>query len=387
MAHVSDSEQGLSVNEAERLAHEKNISVGIDRSVAVRPGEELDAEKLAAYLREHLPDLASDAPLEIEQFPSGHSNLTYLLCVGEREMVLRRPPFGARIKTAHDMGREYHILTHLAGVYTRVPRVLAFCEDESVLGAPFYVMERLKGVILRAAAPTGLELTPSLMRALCENFMSNLVEIHRIDYQSAGLGDLGRPAGYVRRQIEGWTQRYSNARTDDLPDIERVAAWLAEHMPPDAGAALIHNDYKYDNLVLAPDDISRIIGVLDWEMATIGDPLMDLGTSLGYWVDPNDPPELQALRFGLTTLPGNLNRRELAEHYAQLSGRDVSDILFYYVYALFKIAIIVQQIYARYKAGLTQDKRFARLGDAVRVLGQAAMLAIDKKRIDDLTST
>ena len=228
-------------------------------------------------------------------------------------------------------------------------------------------------------------LPPGLMRALSENFIDNLVEIHRVDYQAAGLGDLGRPAGYVRRQIEGWTQRYVNARTDDIPDVERVAAWLAEHTPDaDSGSALIHNDYKYDNLVLSPDDPASIIGVLDWEMATLGDPLMDLGTSLGYWVDPDDPPELQRLAFGLTTLPGNLNRRELAQRYAQQGERDISNILFYYVYALLKIAVIVQQIYARYKAGFTQDERFARLIDAVWALGQTAVLAIDKGRIDDL---
>jgi aminoglycoside phosphotransferase (APT) family kinase protein len=357
----------------------------IDSSAIVRSGEELDTEKLDRYLRQYISDLAFTA-LQVEQFPSGHSNLTYLLRVGEREMVLRRPPFGAKIKTAHDMGREYHILLRLADVYARVPRVLAYCEDESVLGAPFYVMERIKGIILRASAPKGLDLNPATMRALSENLVSNLVEIHAVDYEAAGLGELGRPAGYVRRQIEGWTQRYMNARTDDIPAVERVAAWLADHMPPDTNArgTLIHNDYKYDNLVLAPDDLARIIGVLDWEMATIGDPLMDLGTSLGYWVDPGDPPELQALRFGVTILPGNLNRRELVEHYARLSGRDVSNILFYYVYALFKIAVIGQQIYARYKAGLTQDARFARLIDAVRVLGQTGLLAIEKGRMDDL---
>jgi aminoglycoside phosphotransferase (APT) family kinase protein len=364
-----------------------DIQNWIDKTATVRQGEELDPEKLATYLRQHIPDLEASAALEIEQFPSGHSNLTYLLRVGQREMVLRRPPFGAKIKTAHDMGREYKILLHLADVYSKVPRVLAYCEDPAVLGAPFYVMERLKGIVLRASAPKGLDLTPALMRQLAENFLSNLVEIHGVDYQAVGLGDLGRPAGYVRRQIEGWTQRYANARTDDIPDIEWVAAWLTEHTPPDADArgALIHNDYKYDNLVLSPSDVSHIIGVLDWEMATIGDPLMDLGTSLGYWVDPGDPPELQMLAFGLTPLPGNLNRRELAQRYALLSGRDISNILFYYVYALLKIAVIVQQIYARYKAGFTKDERFARLGDAVRVLGKTAVLAIDKGRIDDLT--
>jgi len=357
----------------------------MDQSAAVRRGEELDAEKLAAFLRQHIPGLEASATLEIEQFPSGHSNLTYLLRVGERELVLRRPPFGAKIKSAHDMGREYLILARLADVYPKVPRVLANCEDEAVLGAPFYVMERLKGIILRAMAPKGLELTPAVMRALAESFVDNLVEIHRVDYRAAGLGDLGRPAGYVRRQIEGWTQRYINARTDDIPDIERVAEWLAGHMPSEVDATLIHNDFKYDNLVLALEDVSRIVGVLDWEMATIGDPLMDLGTSLGYWVDPGDPPELQTLRFGLTTLPGNLNRRELAQRYAQHSGRDGSNLLFYYVYALWKIAVIVQQIYARYKAGLTHDERFAAMIQAVRVLGRMAVMAIHKGRIDDLT--
>ncbi len=358
----------------------------IDEPTTVRPGEELDKARLAAYLRQHIPDLGGSAALEVKQFPSGHSNLTYLLRIRDRELVLRRPPFGAHIKTAHDMRREYHILSHLAHAYAKIPRVLVYCEDESVLGVPFYVMERLKGIILRGAVPKGLELSPELMHVLSERFVHNLVEIHQVDYEAAGLGDLGRPAGYVRRQIEGWTQRYHNARTDDLGDIERVAAWLAEHVPSDAdaGGALIHNDYKYDNLVLAPDDLSNIIGVLDWEMATIGDPLMDLGTTLGYWVDPNDPPELQVLRFGLTTLPGNLNRRELAQSYAQQSGRNISNILFYYVYALLKIAVIVQQIYARYKAGFTRDERFATMIHAVRVLGETAIAAIEKGRIDDL---
>lgn len=354
----------------------------IDQPTTVRQGEELDTAKLEAYFRAHVPALTG--PIRVEQFPAGHSNLTYLLHVGEREFVLRRPPFGAKIKSAHDMGREYYILSHMVDVYPQVPRPLIYCGDESVLGAPFYVMERLKGVILRAAVPEGLELPPALMRSLSENFVHNLVKIHAVDYEAAGLGDLGRPAGYVTRQIEGWTKRYHNARTDDIPDIERIVAWLAEHMPPETGASLIHNDYKYDNLVLDPDDMRKIIGVLDWEMATIGDPLMDFGTSLGYWVDPDDPAELRSMAVVLTTLPGNLTRRELAQLYAERSGRDLSNILFYYVYALFKIAVIAQQIYARYKAGLTSDERFAVFIFAVRMLAKTAVQAIDKRRIDDL---
>jgi aminoglycoside phosphotransferase (APT) family kinase protein len=355
----------------------------IDKAVTVRQGEELDTQVLADYLQTHVPGL-SGSELQILQFPSGHSNLTYLLRIGERELVLRRPPFGAKIATAHDMQREFNILSHLINVYPKVPRPLIYCEDPTVLGAPFYIMERLQGVILRSAAPNGLQLTVDKMRSLSENFVDNLVEIHQLDYQAAGLGDLGHPQGYVQRQIEGWTRRYHNARTDDIPEIQRVAGWLAENLPPEVGTSMIHNDYKYDNLVLNPEQLSEIVGVLDWEMATVGDPLMDLGTSLGYWVDPDDPPQLQSMAFGLTTLPGNLNRRQLAERYAQKSGLDLTNLTFYYVYALFKIAVIVQQIYARYKAGFTHDERFATLIFAVQLLGKVAVQAIDKGRIDNL---
>ena len=347
----------------------------IDQPRDVRGGEELPIEKLAAYLQQHLPDLSGD--VVVKQFPSGHSNLTFLLQIGEQEFVLRRPPFGANIKTAHDMGREYKILSHLHPVYGKVPRPLLYCGDESVLGAPFYVMERVRGIILRAKPPQELALTPEVMRDLSLAFVDNLAAIHAVDYVAAGLDDLGKPHGYVARQARGWTERYVNAKTDDIPDIERVAAWLAEHLPPESGATLIHNDYKYDNLVLDPQDL-HIRAVLDWEMATIGDPLMDLGTSLGYWVEANDSEELRALAFGLTMLPGNLSRGEIVQRYAQTSRRDVSHIQFYYVYALFKIAVIVQQIYNRYKQGYSHDPRFANMIDAVRVLAKIAAREIER---------
>ena len=341
----------------------------IDQPRDVRGGEELPIEKLAAYLQQHLPDLSSD--LVVKQFPSGHSNLTFFLQLGEREFVLRRPPFGANIKTAHDMGREYKILSHLHPVYSKAPQPLLYCDDESIIGAPFYVMERVRGIILRAKPPQELALTPEVMRDLSLAFVDNLAAIHAVDYAAVGLGDLGKPQGYIARQVRGWTERYVNAKTDDIPDLERTAAWLAEHLPPESGAALIHNDYKYDNLVLNPNDLA-IRAVLDWEMATIGDPLMDLGTSLGYWVERDDPEELRALAFGLTMLPGNLTRVEIVQRYAQTSGRNVSHIQFYYVYALFKIAVIVQQIYNRYKQGYSHDPRFANMINAVRVLGKTA---------------
>lgn len=354
----------------------------IDQSAAVRTGEELDIEKLAAYLQSHLPDLSG--PLAVTQFPRGFSNLTYLLQVGERELVLRRPPFGANIKGGHDMGREYTILSHLQAVYPKVPQTLLYCDDESVLGAPFYVMERVQGVILRVSLPDEAIPPPEVISRVAGSFIDNLAELHAVDYHAAGLGNLGKPAGYVRRQIEGWTRRYHNAQTDDLPDVERMAAWLADNMPPESGAALIHNDYKYNNLMLHPDDWSQIIAVLDWEMSTLGDPLLDLGSTLGYWIDPNDPPVMQYLKFSPSHWPGNPSRTELVQRYAQKSGRDVSHIVFYYVYGLFKLAVIIQQIYRRYKLGYTKDPRFAELDQVVRLCGQIAAQAIAKNRIDGL---
>ena len=247
----------------------------LDQPQKTRPGEELDVGKLEVYLQQALPGLGG--LIEIQQFPRGYSNLTYLLRVGERELVLRRPPFGAKIKTAHDMGREYHILSHLTAVYSKVPRPCAYCADEAVLGAPFYIMERVKGIILRTNPPEGLDLTPTLMGRISEGFMENLAEIHSIDYVSAGLGELGRPEGYVSRQVEGWIKRYLNARTDDISEMDRLAGWLVEHKPAEAGACLIHNDYKYDNLVLAPENPARIKAVLDWEMATVGYWILEVG--------------------------------------------------------------------------------------------------------------
>jgi aminoglycoside phosphotransferase (APT) family kinase protein len=307
------------------------------------------------------------------------------LRLADRELVLRRPPIGAKIKTAHDMSREYRILSHLYPVYNKVPRPLLFCEDEEILGAPFYVMERVRGIILRAQPPQGVELSSQVMRGLSDTFIENLAEIHEVDYEAAGLGDLGAPQGYVRRQVAGWIRRYRNAHTDDVPAIEQLADWLQQNLPPDSPrAALIHNDYKYDNLVLAPEDLTRVIAVLDWEMATIGDPLMDLGTSLGYWVEATDPEEWQRYGFGLTSLPGSFTRTELVEHYSKRTGRRIEDPVFYFAYGLLKIAVIVQQIYFRYQKGLTRDLRFAQLGELVKACGNMAQRAIDHKRIDRL---
>jgi len=355
----------------------------LDQSHPVRAGEEVDEAKLHAYLIKHLSGLVG--PLVVEQFPSGFSNLTYLVRSGDRELVLRRPPIGAKIKTAHDMAREYRILSHLYPVYRKVPQPLLYCDDESIIGAPFYVMERVNGVILRAQLVKGVELSPTVMQQLSQAFVDNLIEIHEVDVQEAALADLGVPQGYVKRQVEGWTKRYYNARTGEVAEVERLAAWLHDHLPEDSlSSALIHNDFKYDNLVLSPDNLSNVIAVLDWEMATLGDPLMDLGTSLGYWVESDDSQEWQSNGFVMTKLPGNFTRGEIVDYYVHRSGREIGDPVFYYAYGLLKIAVIVQQIFFRYQQKLTKDPRFASLDRLVKACGRQAQLAIDSGRVDHL---
>lgn len=351
-----------------------------DRAGAVREGELLDAERLARYLHEQL-GIDADGPIAITQFPSGHSNLTYLVRVGERELILRRPPFGSRVKTAHDMGREYRILSQLHRVLPQAPRALAYCDDAAVLGAPFYVMERLVGVILRRRLPAGLAIDADTARRLSEAFVDQLAALHAVDYHVAGLGDLGKPEGYVERQVSGWTRRYQDARTDEIADVEWIAQWLAGCIPPESGAALVHGDFKYDNLVLDAADLTRVVGILDWEMATLGDPLVDLGVALGYWVQADDSQILRQFAFGPTDLPGTLTRRELAERYAARTGRSLDHLVFYYCFALFKTAVVAQQIYYRYRQGLTKDPRFAALGEGVKVLARAAVVAAESGRV------
>jgi aminoglycoside phosphotransferase (APT) family kinase protein len=343
-----------------------------DHATAVRSGEELDLTKLEPLLRSHFPDVPG--ALSLAQFPSGHSNLTYLVCLGDREMVLRRPPFGSKVKTAHDMSREYHVLSKLHVVYPQAPRALLYCEDPSVLGCPFYVMERLRGIILRRNPPEGLAIGAETARQLSEAFVDNLARLHGLDCTAIGLADLGKPQGYLDRQVGGWIERYHGSQTHDLAEVEKVSVWLKEHKPHEAACALIHNDYKYDNVVLDPADITRIVGVLDWEMCTIGDPLSDLGTALAYWVDAQDPEDLQKIRWGPTTLPGNMTRAQLLQRYAQATAHDVSGMDFYLTFARFKVAVIIQQIYYRYHLGLTKDERFASMPGIVALLLRASLL-------------
>ncbi len=354
-----------------------------DQAEEPREEERFDPERLRPFLEASLPGVSG--PLSLLQFCKGHSNLTYLVRCGDRELVLRRAPFGAKIKSAHDMRREFTILSALQGAYSKAPRPVAFCDDESLLGARFYLMERVHGVVLRGATPpAGVVFTAELLRATSSALLDNLADLHAVDLVATGLASVGHPEGYLARQVSGWTERYAKAKTDELGEVTAAADWLAGNLPAQSGASLIHNDYKYDNVMLDPADLTRIVAVLDWEMATVGDPLSDLGSLLGYWVDPDDPEELRERPYGPTLLPGSLSRAQLVERYAQRSGRDPSSILFYYVFALFKIAVILQQIYKRFVDGHTRDPRFGALIHSVRILARQSARALEKGRIHGL---
>ena len=337
-----------------------------DRPTVVRAGEELDIPKLESFLRNHFP--GASGPMRVEQFPSGHSNLTYSVHLGETQLVLRRPPFGSKVKSAHDMSREFRVLSKLRPSYPPAPVVLLFCDDVSILGAPFYIMTPIHGIILRRDPPAGMDFSPTTARRLSESFVDNLVLLHGLDYQSMGLADLGKPEGYLDRQVRGWTERYVGSQTHDYPEVNAIAEWMRQHMPQTPGTTLIHNDYKYDNTVLDSTDLAKIIGLLDWEMSTIGDPLTDLGAALAYWVNADDSEELQRIRWGPTNSAGSLTRAQFAERYAQKTGRDLSNVPFYLTFARFKLAVIVQQIYFRFHQGLTKDQRFASMPGLIQTL-------------------
>jgi aminoglycoside phosphotransferase (APT) family kinase protein len=345
----------------------------------VRAGEELDLARLEPFLASHFPESAG--PLAAEQFLSGHSNLTYLIRLGAREMVLRRPPFGSKVKTAHDMTREFRVLSKVHPAYAPAPKVLSYCDDESIIGSPFYLMEPIWGTIIRKDPPLNIPFTAETAKRLSEAFIDNLAQLHSLNYVAIGLADFGKPEGYLERQVRGWTERYYGSQTHDITEVERISAWMKEKMPRSSDATLVHNDYKYDNIVLDSDDLTKIAGVLDWEMATIGDPLTDLGTALAYWVDPTDSEELQRIRWCPSTSAGSLTRAQLVGRYAEVTGRDVSNMAFYLTFARFKVAVIVQQIYYRYQQGLTKDARFAAMPEVVKILLRASLHSAESNRI------
>ncbi|MDM8349584.1 phosphotransferase family protein [Pseudomonas sp. sp1636] len=351
-----------------------------DQSTRIREGEELDAEIIDQYLKAHIPGLTGQP--QISQFPGGASNLTYLLEYPEQELVLRRPPFGHKAKSAHDMGREYRILNQLYEAFPYCPKAYVHCTDETVIGTEFYVMQRVNGIILRSDMPAELNFSPAQTSALCKSFIDKLVELHNVDYQACGLGDLGKPQGYVQRQIGGWSDRYEKALTPDAPLWEPVKAWLNDKMPADhPKPAIVHNDYRFDNVILDPHTPSQIIGVLDWELTTLGDPLMDLGNTLAYWIEAGDPPPVQLMRRQPSNAPGMLTRQGFADYYAERAGIEIKSIDFYYTYGLFRLAGIVQQIYYRYYHGQTQDKRFAQFVQMNKLLEQMSLQVIAKSQL------
>lgn len=351
----------------------------IDQATTVREGETLDQAAVDRFMKSVLPDL--DGLPVIRQFPGGASNLTYQLDYGKRSFVLRRPPFGHIAKSAHDMLREARVMRALKPVYPYVPEIIAICDDHGILGCDFYVMERLEGIILRQDFPSELKLDAAQTRQLCLNVIDKLVDLHAVDYQSAGLEQIGKGAGYIRRQIEGWSDRFRKARTGDVGDFEAVMDWLHQQMPEDIRLCVIHNDFRFDNVVLNSDNPFEVVGVLDWEMATLGDPLMDLGNSLAYWVQADDEPQFQFMRRQPTHRPGMLSRGEVVDYYLERSGLEVDNFDFYEIYGLFRLAVIIQQIYYRYFHGQTRDKRFSGFGHAANYLQERCLKRIKESRL------
>lgn len=373
-----------------RPAGASPLSRRIPGAGAVRDEDAFDVEAVAAWLRSvtpHDPTVLAgvelgddDEPVipEVSQFSGGASNLTYVLRYPGLDLVLRRPPSGTKARGAHDMKREYRVQSALRPVYPLVPRMVGFCDDQSVIGSDFYVMERLEGTILRKDLPRELRADRATIRRLSERAVDALVELHAVDVRAAGLDDLDRGEGYVRRQVEGWSARYRRARTPDVPDFEPVMKWLDANQPEDVGHCLVHNDFRFDNLVLDPDDITSVIGVLDWEMATVGDPLMDLGGALAYWVEDGDGPVFKAFRRQPTHAPGMLTRRQVVERYAQGSGLEIDEESwrFYEVFGLFRLAVIAQQINHRFFHGQTTNPAFRAFRPAVAFLEQRCMRII-----------
>jgi aminoglycoside phosphotransferase (APT) family kinase protein len=349
-----------------------------DRPVNVRNGQALDEPRLRLYLQSEFGTIGDT--LDIRQFPAGYSNLTYLVTAREQQWVLRRAPMGTRAASANDMGREYVVLQGLAGHYTYAPHALRFCADESVVGAPFYLMAYVPGLIVRGEYPDALNADPDLVAVHSRRFVEALAELHAVDYASAGLGSLGKPEGYIGRQVTGWTKRHLDALTPGAPDFREITRWLANHLPKDTGRhSLIHNDYKMDNLIWSSERPGELIGVLDWEMTTLGDPLMDLGATLGYWIEAGDPEDLQAIRNMPSHVPGALTRQQLLENYSAAAGWDVpiTQFNFYYVYGLFRRAAICQQIYYRFHHGQASDERFAKLPNSITALEHQARRVIE----------
>lgn len=349
----------------------------IDRATEVRNEDALDKEAISRFVKEELEGVQGN--LHVKQFRGGASNLTYQLDFDNRSFILRCPPPGTKAKGAHDMGREYSIMQKLKPVYPYVPEMIAYCPDTSLIGREFYLMEKLTGIIPRANLPRGMSLSPAQTRLLCTNVLDKLVALHQVDMESTGLSELGKGSGYVERQIAGWTERYKKARTWNVPKCTYVINWLKDHLPAKERSCFIHNDFRFDNVVLDVDDPLKVVGVLDWEMATVGDPLMDLGNSLAYWVEAEDDFFMKKVRRQPTHLPGMLSRKEVVDYYCRKMGFPVEDFRFYEVYGLFRLAVIVQQIYYRYHHRQTSNPAYKHFWLLVNYLNWRCKRAIKGK--------
>lgn len=346
-------------------------------TIPVRTGEELDVQKLEQFLREKIDGLPA-GKLTVRQFGTGHSNLTYALQIGDWEAVLRRPPLGPVAPKAHDMEREQRILSALHPVFPAAPKPFVFSDDADIVGSPFFVMERRHGIVLDTAFPENVQPTPELCRQISEKMVDVLVELHAIDYSKTPLVDLAKPEGFMERQVHGWIGRYERSETDDIEGVDELKVWLTANIPESPDPAIIHYDFKLNNAMFT-EDFSRLNGLFDWEMTTVGDPLADLGVAMSYWIQPDDP---ELLKFGMgkppvTVLDGFYTRQEFIDRYGEKSGRDVANMKFYLTFAYFKLAVIIQQIYYRYKNGQTRDARFAHFNRFVDSLIRHA-LAVSK---------
>ena len=341
-------------------------------TIAVRADEHFPTAPVESYLRAHGIDVGD---LAVEQFPSGQSNLTYLLRAGDWEGVLRRPPLGPVPPRAHDMPREFRILQHLFPSFPLAPEPYVLCEDPSVIGAPFYVMERRRGLILDQELPPGWAPNGQLHRGIAESLVRTLVDLHAVDWQAAGLGDIGHPEGYMQRQVSGWIERFLRSRTEEVDSFSALADWLTENLPESPPPTVVHNDYKLNNVLLDSVDPRNIRAVLDWEMATIGDPLSDVASLLVYWTEPGDSEHMGALK-SVTCEPGFPSRDEVLDMYRRASGRDVSGLTWYVAFAYFKLGVIIQQIYYRWFKGQTHDERFSEHGEvATYLINKASCVA------------
>jgi len=332
----------------------------------VRKGEELPAVKLKQFLQENHLIGSIESELFVKQFTHGYSNLTYLLSIENKEYVLRKPPIGA-IKRGHDMSREFKVQSAVKKEFSKVPKMFAYTDDAAVLGSEFYIMEKVEGIILNFKEAKKRDIPANDYKTIANAWLDTFTELHQLDYDAIGLTNLGKPEGYVERQVTNWGKQYLKAATKDVPSAEKVMQWMQENQPKNYQHCLIHNDYKYDNVVFKDNSWKEITAVLDWEMATLGDPLMDLGTSLGYWTLASDHDFVKQGIPSPTIFEGNPMRSEIVASYAKKSGRDIHNMVFYYVFGLFKIAVIAQQIYYRYSKGLTSDPRFANLDKAAEL--------------------